>query len=451
MVSVGSSSQTRRIIYVTAGTVGATSTDAVNGSQLYSTNQAVVTAQGTANTARTEAATALGTANSALYDAATAQATANTAITNAATAQGTANTALTNAATARTTANTAIANAATAQNTASTARTEAATAQGTANTAIANFTSGTVNASFASANLNSGGITNAGTISGVTAATKTDQAVNFAQLQAVMTQLIQSGLCKMNGNNVNCGTATAGAIQMGSGATVGAGATNAVAIGNNANAQSSGGVAIGDGATAVQANSVAIGRGAVAQSSVAVGTGAQALGTNTTALGDNATATGNHAVAVGNSAVASHTNAVALGNGSVTSAANTVSVGSAGNERRITNVAAGVDSTDAVNVSQLNAAMNGGTVVANAYTDQQIDALRRDAYRGIAQAAALVPMAPAAVGESTLNAGIANYGGESAIGIAFASQISERMNFNAGVGTSGGSKNLIRVGLGIRF
>ena len=94
--------------------------------------------------------------------------------------------------------------------------------------------------------------------------------------------------------------------------------------------------------------------------------------------------------------------------------------------------------------------MNGGSAVANAYTDHQIGLLRRDAFRGLAQAATPVPMTPA-VGESTLNAGIANYGGESAIGIAFASQVSERMNFNAGAGTSGGSKNLFRVGVGIRF
>jgi autotransporter adhesin len=395
VVSVGSVSQTRKIINVTAGTVDATSTDAVNGTQLYSTNQAVAAAQGTANTA----------------------------LTNAATAQGTASTALTNA----------------------------ATAQGTANTAVTNFTSGTVNASFASANLNNGGVTNAGTISGVNTATAADQAVNFAQLQTVMTQLIQSGLCKVNGGTVSCGTATAGAVQMGAGATVGAGATHSVAIGNNANAQSSGGVAIGDGATAVQSNSVAIGKGAVAQSSVAVGTGAQALGTNTTALGDNATASGNFGVAVGNNAVASHTNSVALGNGSVTSAANTVSVGSAGNERRVSNVAAGVNSTDAVNVNQLNAAINSGAATTNAYTDQQISQLRRDAYRGIAQAGAMVPMTPASVGESTLNAGIANYGGESAIGLAFASQIGERVSINAGVSTSGGSTNLIRAGIGIRF
>ena len=43
--------------------------------------------------------------------------------------------------------------------------------------------------------------------------------------------------------------------------------------------------------------------------------------------------------------------AVALGQGSVANVANTVSVGTATNQRQITNVAAGVQTTDAANVS----------------------------------------------------------------------------------------------------
>ena len=290
----------------------------------------------------------------------------------------------------------------------------------------------------------------------MTAATTADQAVNFAQLQAVMTQLVQSGVCKINGSNVSCGTTASGAVQVGSGATVASGATNAVAIGNNANAQSSGGIAMGDGATAVKSNSVAIGAGATALSSVAVGTGAQAINTNTTALGDNAVASGQYAVAVGNNAVASHTNSVAIGNGSTTSAANTVSVGSAGNGRRITNVAAGVDATDAVNMSQLNAALNGqgsgALAAANSYTDQQIKQLKSQANSGIAQAAAIVPLAPSGAGDTTVNVGFASYGGEQAGGIALAHQVGERFNLNAGLGFSGNSStNLVRVGAGFHF
>src|SRR5690606_18112530 len=49
-------------------------------------------------------------------------------------------------------------------------------------------------------------------------------------------------------------------------------------------------------------------------------------------------------------------NSVALGAGSVADRDNTVSVGDAGDERQITNVAAGTEGTDAVNLHQLNAA-----------------------------------------------------------------------------------------------
>jgi autotransporter adhesin len=60
--------------------------------------------------------------------------------------------------------------------------------------------------------------------------------------------------------------------------------------------------------------------------------------------------------AIGAYSTASGTNSVALGQLSVADQDNTVSVGSATSQRRITNVAAGVDPTDAVNLSQLQAA-----------------------------------------------------------------------------------------------
>ncbi|MEK7967172.1 hypothetical protein AACA06_13330, partial [Burkholderia contaminans] len=103
-----------------------------------------------------------------------------------------------------------------------------------------------------------------------------------------------------------------------------------------------------------------------------------ATGLNALAAGVNASAAGASSVAIGNGAVASTNNSVALGANSQTAAANptssatvngvtfggfagaapvgTVSVGSAGNERQITNVAAGQvtsTSTDAINGSQL--------------------------------------------------------------------------------------------------
>jgi autotransporter adhesin len=353
--------------------------------------------------------------------------------------------------------------------------------QTTANTALSNFTSGTVNASFASANLNSGGITNAGTISGVTAgnvsATSTD-AVNGSQLyttnqnvtaaqntantaqnnalaalsnlQAAVNQLVQSGVCTITGATVACGTN----VQL-AGGTVGAGASNGIAIGGNAQVQSSGGIALGQNATAVQSNSVAIGTGATAHSSVAVGTGAQALGSNTTALGDNAVASGNYAVAVGNNAQATHDNSVALGNGSQTSAADTVSVGAVGNERRITNVAPSTGGTDAVNLGQLNTAMtslaNGTLDAAHAYTDQQVDAARQFAARGIAATAAIMNVMPSAVGKTALSVGMGHYDGQSALGVSVAYSPRQSWVVSAGMaGTSGGSP-VVRAGIAMEY
>lgn len=100
---------------------------------------------------------------------------------------------------------------------------------------------------------------------------------------------------------------------------------------------------------------------------------AYAQGQGSTALGYTATASGQNALAAGRGAMATAANSVALGAASIASGASLgsaaynpgrgqlaglvpvgeVSIGSAGNERRITNVAAGSQDTDAVNVSQL--------------------------------------------------------------------------------------------------
>ncbi|WP_307878345.1 ESPR-type extended signal peptide-containing protein [Acinetobacter seifertii] len=90
VTTAGINAANQKITNVAAGTISASSTDAVNGSQLNTTNQNVTTAQNTANTAVTNAAAAQNTANTAVTNAAAAQTTANTAVTNAAAAQATA-------------------------------------------------------------------------------------------------------------------------------------------------------------------------------------------------------------------------------------------------------------------------------------------------------------------------------------------------------------------------
>ena len=103
--------------------------------------------------------------------------------------------------------------------------------------------------------------------------------------------------------------------------TCAANVSSATAIGNSASATTANSVAVGQSASVLAVNGTAIGAGAVVQSGA--------------------------------------TNAVAIGQGSIASAPNTVSFGSPGNERRLTNVAAGIAPTDAVNVAQLNSVATG--------------------------------------------------------------------------------------------
>lgn len=346
------------------------------------------------------------------------------------------------------------------------ASTAAANAQTAAQTFATNLvTDGTTAASVASVNVNGGGIANAGTISGVAAATTADQAVNFGQLQAVFTQLVQSGLCRIQGANVSCGVTNANnALAVGN-ASVGNGANDAIAVGNGANAQSAGGIAMGLNATAVQSNSVAIGAGARAESSVALGTGAQAVGTNTTAVGDNANASGQFAVALGNNAAATHDNSVAIGSGSQTTAANTVSVGNAGAERRITNVATGTGATDAVNVAQLTAALSGlspqisgardytdqQVALTNARTDVLVRSAREYAARGIAASSAMPTAVPSQVGKTAFNLGAGHFDGETAVGLSVAYAFRGNLLLSGSVARVSGGDAVSRVGIGFEF
>ncbi|MFC0325180.1 YadA-like family protein, partial [Halomonas organivorans] len=104
---------------------------------------------------------------------------------------------------------------------------------------------------------------------------------------------------------------------------------------------------------------------------------ARAEGAESVAMGPNSVAQGDHSVAAGDGAVAESDGGVALGAGSqatregmngaeeafsgesVASTQGAVSVGSEGGERQITNVAGGTEATDAVNVRQLEAVQAG--------------------------------------------------------------------------------------------
>jgi trimeric autotransporter adhesin len=152
-----------------------------------------------------------------------------------------------------------------------------------------------------------------------------------------------------------------------------AGAINALAIGTNSNAAGISSIAIGNG------NQVTGNRsGAIGDPTVITGSDSYSLGNNNTidankafAIGNNITiAAGNDgSVGIGDGATvaAPNSGAKSINGGSIAALApiSVVSVGALGNERQITNVAAGVvsaTSTDAINGSQLFAA---GTALNN--------------------------------------------------------------------------------------
>jgi len=117
---------------------------------------------------------------------------------------------------------------------------------------------------------------------------------------------------------------------------------------------------------------------------------ATAAGAEAVAVGPQASAAGANSVAVGNGASSSAGNSVALGAGSVASvgaqsgytgaygqtgasnSAGEVSVGSTGSERKITHVADGSDTYDATNVGQLKNGVNYAIDESKKYTDQKI-------------------------------------------------------------------------------
>jgi autotransporter adhesin len=232
-------------------------------------------------------------------------------------------------------------------------------------------------------------------------------------------------------NNVNA--ATCGSVN----------GVDATGTGLCAQATKDGATAIGSNAQATDTNTTAVGFRALASQagSVAIGYNARATGDPTVAIGNDALASGNDAVALGAGAQALANRSVALGAYSIADQANTVSVGAAGSERRITNVAPGINLTDAVNVSQLRDIQN------------QIGDVKRIAYSGIAMsmAATGAVMPTLYGGEKGVGVGVGSYQGFAALSLQFRS-VSKTGNSAWGVGVSSTGHNTgLSVGYGLRW
>lgn len=187
-----------------------------------------------------------------------------------------------------------------------------------------------------------------------------------------------------------------------------------------------------------------------------------AAGADAVAGGFGAVASGDKATAIGTNASATGGNSVALGYGSSDNGrANVVSVGTVGAERQITNVAAGVLSTDAVNVGQLNNGLAGALSAANRYTDSRLEALhfdlasaRRDADAGTASAMAVAGLPQAfSPGGGTIAGSFGVYRNETAFALGASKVFTDGqtvvkggMTVSTRSGTFGGN-----VGIGYQF
>lgn len=248
--------------------------------------------------------------------------------------------------------------------------------------------------------------------------------------------------------------------------------SNQVAIGTNSLSWGAGDTAVGTGAIAVSqpapgtnAAATSYGYGATSWGNNSVAIGAKATAgtaptsnptiSNATAIGATANAAANNSTAVGTGSQALATGSVALGAGSTATRANSVELGG----RQVTGVAAGTQATDAVNFGQLQAAIAGvggvdaGAILnqANAYTDQAINAVRREYSQAIAAVAASPALPALSPGERAIAVGGGFYNGQQAIGVTFGQALSNGALVNAGVATAGGGRPVARVGAAWKF
>nr|WP_245261386.1 YadA-like family protein [Mesorhizobium sp. L103C131B0] len=369
--SVGSVGAERQIQNVAAGQLSGSSTDAVNGSQLFATNQQV-TQNTTDIAANTADITNLGNSISTITgDTSLAYTDANgdgiryvrtndrTLAVADSFAQGIGSSALGYQATAS--ADNALALGRDTQ--ASVIGGVALGAGSVSDRAVApvsgSILSGTGLIPYNTADMSLLGAVSVGTstsyrqIINVADGTQDQDAVTLRQLKGALSSFAVTGSLYFHANSTAADSLAVGVDSVAVGPRTTVNGDNGIGIGNGAIVQQTapGGIAIGQNSTVNQADSIA--------------------------LGTNATTNGAQAVALGAGAKANEPGSVALGAGSTTAAAvattgttingvaytfagtaptSTVSVGTVGNERTVTNVAAGRisgTSTDAINGSQL--------------------------------------------------------------------------------------------------
>ncbi|WP_198432583.1 YadA family autotransporter adhesin, partial [Burkholderia ubonensis] len=379
VVSVGAPGAERQIQNVAAGQLSAASTDAVNGSQLFATNEQVTANTTAISNINNGAGIKYFHANSTLADS---QATGTDSI--AVGPQAVANAADSFAAGTGAQSTAASAMALGAQTTASIAGGVAIGSGSVADRAIA-AGSGTIPAGSHTVPYNTSDATLLGAVSfgsasgntyrqliNVADGTSAHDAVTVRQLTGALQSFSVTPTLYFHANSTAADSLAVGAESIAVGPQTVVNGDNGVGIGNGAIVQQTapGGVAIGQAANSGQADAIALGSGANATGPQSIAQGANAVATTSggIALGSGANSSAADAIALGSGASATFANSIALGAGSVTTVgaqSNYIAYGlsspqsSAGEinigNRKITGVAAGSAGTDAVNVSQLEA------------------------------------------------------------------------------------------------
>ncbi|MFV3415902.1 YadA-like family protein, partial [Pseudomonas sp. NY15436] len=180
----------------------------------------------------------------------------------------------------------------------------------------------------------------------------------------------------------------------------------------------------------------------------------KATGTDSMAAGAGAESSGANSVAMGTNAKAKGKNSVAIGANSAAERDNSVAVGSAGNERQITSVAAGTERTDAVNLGQVSDALSDFA----SQSDSRYNALRKDLHEqddrlsaGIAGAIAIASLPqPMVNGGSTTSVGIGNFNGQSAVSVGV-SHTTNDGKWTAKIGGSVDTQNSFSIGAGVGY
>ncbi|MFM0153467.1 YadA-like family protein [Paraburkholderia sediminicola] len=214
---------------------------------------------------------------------------------------------------------------------------------------------------------------------GAVASADDEPVTQYIAVSPVITPgLTTTALYGENAMAVGVGATALGDGSLAVGASSGAALNSATAVGSGAGALAVNSTVVGANATTnyFADNGVAIGYLAKVQNAnaLAIGTNVQTNAEDSIAAGSNAfiATEASRAIALGSGASATAADSVALGADSSATRANVISVGNGTLQRQIVNVAAGIQSHDAVNIAQLKGALAGIGGGADVADDGQI-------------------------------------------------------------------------------